>query len=96
MDRDGKHLREDTIMSLVSKRLRETALKNGGPFRSSHEIYGVLFEEVAEFFDEVRADSGNARKIAELVDVAVVALRGAIDLAEEMDHDPTEAEIRNA
>lgn len=87
--------RTKLILGLVAKRIVETRAKHG-PFHCAHEIYGVLAEEVAEFFDEVRADSGSARKLAELVDIATVALRGAIELAESMDHEPTEAEIRNA
>jgi hypothetical protein len=32
----------------------QTAKEKYGPFNSTHEVYGVLIEEVAEFFDEVR------------------------------------------
>ena len=32
----------------------QTAREKYGPFNSTHEVYGVLIEEVAEFFDEVK------------------------------------------
>lgn len=87
--------RSDTILGLIAKRVVETGKKHGR-FASAHEVYGILFEEVAEFFDEVRDDASPIRKIAELVDVATVAIRAAIEMAEALDHEPTEQEIRNA
>ncbi len=33
---------------------QEQALEKYGHFNSTHEVYGVLFEEVQEFFDIVR------------------------------------------
>jgi hypothetical protein len=53
------------------------------PFNSSHEVFGVLSEEVREFFDEVckrehqRSPSALRR---ELLDIAAVALRAASEL----------------
>ena len=32
----------------------QTAKEKYGPFNSTHELYGVLKEELDEFFDEVR------------------------------------------
>lgn len=47
-------------------------------FSSPHEAFGVLAEEVAEFFDEVRKRDRMWSKLAlrnEAIDIAVVALR---------------------
>lgn len=70
-----------------------------GDFASPHEMYGVLAEELAEFFDEVRkkeALRSRAKLIRELVDIAAAATRAAVQLAEEADHTVTVAEVRNA
>jgi len=52
-----------------------------GLYHSPHEAYGVLMEEVDEFFDEVkrkRIDPLAMRK--ELIQVAAVAVRAIHDL----------------
>lgn len=50
-----------------------------GPMHSGHEAYGVIKEELDEFFDEVRANRHvNFRK--ELVQVAAMAVRAMVDL----------------
>ena len=59
------------------------AMGDHGPFRSAHEAYGVLAEEVDEFWDEVkrkRADRSTARMRAELIQVAAVAIKAAASL----------------
>jgi NTP pyrophosphatase (non-canonical NTP hydrolase) len=65
------------------------------PFSSPHEVYGVLLEEVAEYFDEVLKKDhlrSDWRMRNELLDVAAVALRAAMELDEsehlESDDDP--------
>lgn len=46
-----------------------------------HEAYGVLAEEVAEFFDEVRAQKPDPRRMRkELLHVAAMAVRAVEDL----------------
>jgi NTP pyrophosphatase (non-canonical NTP hydrolase) len=50
-----------------------------GPFRSSHEGYGVLAEEVAELLDAIRANDAPSI-VREATQVAAVAMR----LAESM------------
>ena len=60
------------------------AVINHGPFRSAHEAYGVLAEEVDEFWDEVkrkRAERSKERMRAELIQVAAVAIKAAACLA---------------
>jgi NTP pyrophosphatase (non-canonical NTP hydrolase) len=62
---------------------KENARNSYGSFHSMHEIYGVLCEEVAEFFDEVRKkpDLRNPQDVlSELVQIASVAEIAAEDL----------------
>lgn len=52
------------------------------PYNSAHEVYGVLVEEVAEYFDEVRAkeerrDPEKMRR--ELIQIAAVAVRAVAE-----------------
>ena len=61
----------------------ERAEVNHRPYSSAHEAYGVLAEEVAEFFDEVRKKRSDRDKAAmrrELVQVAAVAIRAIVNL----------------
>ena len=70
-----------------------------GLFASPHEMYGVIFEEVCEFFDIVKQRESmrsTTKMIRELVDIASAALRAANQLAGAIDHDPTDAEVLNA
>lgn len=68
--------------SLVEKE-KENARNAYGGFRSMHEIFGVLYEEVMEFFDEVRKkpDTRNPEDtLSELVQIAAVAEIAAEDM----------------
>lgn len=61
----------------------QKALKKFGHFNSTHELYGVLIEEVDEFYELVRQKPNPEkaqRMIEELTQVAAVALRGAREL----------------
>lgn len=67
----------------------ETARKKYGAFHSSHEIYGVLQEEVDEFWDIVKQNTERTyglpeykskKLIAELTQIAAIALRAAKEL----------------
>jgi hypothetical protein len=54
-----------------------------GPMKSAHEAYGVILEELDEFWDEVKKkkelrDKANMRK--ELIQVAAMAIRAIADL----------------
>ena len=51
-----------------------------GPFRSQHELYGVLMEEVMEWFETVRLDKPDDR---ELVSIAAMAILGLVELGGE-------------
>jgi hypothetical protein len=48
-----------------------------GDFNSTHELYAVLQEEVDEFWDSVKSNDPDPM---ELLQVAAVALRGAVEL----------------
>ena len=50
-----------------------------GPFRSAHEGFGVLAEEVAELLGAIRSNDG-ARITAEAVQVSAVAARIATSM----------------
>lgn len=55
--------------------------KHPKPYQSAHEAYGILAEEFAEFFDEVRRKEHNkAAMREELVQIATVAIRAIEDL----------------
>ena len=57
------------------------AVGKHGPMHNAHEAYGIIMEEVAEFFDEVRKqtlDHKATRK--ELIQIAAMACRAIIDL----------------
>lgn len=77
---------EDTSLHiLVALRARQLT-DHHGEFASPHEMYAVIFEEVCEFFDEVRRQDHercNARLMRELVDIAAAALRAANQIARE-------------
>jgi len=68
------------ILGEVSNEIERSAEKHA-PHNSVHETYGILMEEVAEFFDEIRQQKLNpysARK--ELVQIASVAIKAIHDL----------------
>lgn len=68
--------------TLVDKE-KENARNAYGGFRSMHEIFGVLYEEVMEFFDEVRKKPDERKEeevLSELVQIASVAEIAAEDL----------------
>ena len=74
-------------MNIIEKIIEES--KNSrdhyGPFNSTHEAYGVLMEEVEEFWHEVKTKDPDqkwkaSRMISELIQVSSIAHR----LAEEL------------
>lgn len=50
--------------------------KGHGSFSSSHEILGILNEEMKEYTDAVHENQSDHDKIEELKDIAVAALFG--------------------
>lgn len=64
--------------------LEKQALEKYGHFHSTHEVYGVMFEEVNEFFDIVKEKPGTPNKknrmISELDDIIAVCSRAKKEL----------------
>jgi hypothetical protein len=64
--------------------LEKQAYQIYGHFHSTHEVYGVLMEEVNEFFEIVRLKPGIAGKsenmIKELEDIKAVCNRAILEL----------------
>lgn len=74
-------MKPDTVMDLVRVEI-QIASRDWPDYHSAHEGYGVLAEEVAEVFDDVR--SGDTSHMAlELVQVAAVAIRFAMCVCDE-------------
>lgn len=72
----------DYVLMEVRGELEKAEAKHA-PYHSAHEAYGVLAEEVAEFFDEVRkkrADRDPRAMREELVQIAAVACRAIANL----------------
>jgi len=65
----------------IKLELAKAREKHPGAFNSPHEAYGVLIEEVQEFFDEVRRQKWNREAMRkELLQIAAVSLRAIEDL----------------
>lgn len=59
------------------------AKRTYGHFNSTHEVYGVLIEEVEEFWAEVKKkpdDTNVTSMIKELIQIAAIAQRAANEL----------------
>ena len=72
--------RPSAALAVLSCRV-DAVTRLHGPHRSPHETLGLLDEEVAELVDAIRSNDRQAT-IAELYDVATVAIRGVIALEE--------------
>jgi hypothetical protein len=74
---------EITELSLEIQVELMTACEKFPSLHSAHEAYGVLAEELAEFFDEVRKSPRHRNNDAmrrELIQIAAMAMRTIIDL----------------
>lgn len=58
----------------------ESAKNKHDPFNGPHEGWAVLFEELDELWDEVKANGTKERMQAEAIQVAAMALRFIIDV----------------
>ena len=66
---------EIVLDATYSKALEHT------PFTSNHEAYGVLLEEVAEYFDCIREKKPDkAHCVEELADIAAVCMKALMQL----------------
>jgi hypothetical protein len=71
------------------KEEQQQALEKYGHFNSTHEVYGVLLEEVEEFWDMVKLKTANNEQasynksrmmISELTQIAAIAERAIKEL----------------
>jgi hypothetical protein len=79
--RDGEGV-TSTFNNLVAEETARVRLQ-GCSARSWHEAYGLLLEEVSEFFDEVKkrpAKRDRMNALKELVQIAGICGRTAVDL----------------
>ena len=82
-----------TFQERVAEELTSARTKFPGQQHSAHEGFAVLYEEVDELWDEVKAkqdNRNNAKMLKELVQVAAMAQR----MAEEVVMPAIEAHIR--
>lgn len=76
-EQSDSHFLRDVAAELIKAR------ESHAPINSAHEAYGVILEEVDEFWEEVRlkrAERSGARMYAELVQIAAMAARTASDV----------------
>lgn len=67
----------EAALDSVSRKLAYRIEKKGsGSMASSHEILGIIVDEVEEYRDEVHSKSFSALKVEELKDIAVAAIFG--------------------
>ncbi len=72
---------DSDFLYLVEAELANAREKHQGEIHTPHEAYGVIMEEVCEFFDEVRAQEHNSpAMLMELVQIAAMCYRAAEDL----------------
>lgn len=71
---------ESEAFELVLETLHDKAYRHP-PFHSHHEAYGVLLEEVDEYFEHVRERKPSmAGCLEELADIAAVCIKALIQL----------------
>ena len=72
----------DQVLSLIEMELSRAMMLHGS-MNSHHHAYGVILEEVDEFWDEVKKkshDRSKDRMREELIQVAAMACRAILDL----------------
>ena len=67
----------DDTMAAIRADARKSLAK-WGPYRSTHEAFGVIKEELDEMFDAIRANDDDAAR-AEAIQVAACCYRFARD-----------------
>ena len=76
----------DTLAAAIAAEVRRAEAKHP-PMNSPHEGWSVIFKELEELREHVRADTGRsleARKVA--LQIAAMGLRYALNLCEVPDH----------
>jgi hypothetical protein len=65
----------------VESELAKARTKHPGNIHNPHEAFGVIYEELDEFWDEIRAQAHDPdRMLKELVQTAAMCARAAEDL----------------
>lgn len=70
----------NTFADLVYNEIKRARIKHPGVINSHHHHYAVIAEEIDEYWDEVKADGPNGKKLSELVQIAAMCQRAAEDL----------------
>lgn len=75
----NKPFTDEEIISAIINQLEMVTTKYGEKYNSAEELLGVLTEEYHELIEAVRNGKGvvTTRVLEELVDIAVVCVRGA-------------------
>lgn len=81
--------RIDRVMGLIRQELVRAVIKHPTPMRSPHEAFGVIYEELDEMADEMRADN-HAGFQKEAMQLAAMGARAILDLG---DHDRQALEL---
>ena len=69
----------DEALALVREEFLRATKKHPGSFNSSHEGWAVIWEELDEMWDEVRANNREGQR-HEVVQVGAMAVRYLVDL----------------
>lgn len=64
------------IIEDILENTKNAKLKHPKEYSSGHETYGILMEEVDEFFDTLKKNEAPERSRQELLDIITVAIRG--------------------
>lgn len=67
---------DDTMRGIWNKTLFRFEQKGHGAFASSHEILGILSEEMLEITEAIHENQTQSEIVEELKDIAVAALFG--------------------
>lgn len=68
------------FQDIVRNELNKAREKHPQNIRSGHEAYGVILEEVDEFWDLVKADASPEKMLHEIKQIAAMCQRAAEDL----------------
>lgn len=78
---------QDEIIDDVINQLDDAVTKHLKQYASPHEAYAIIQEELDEFWDEVKTQKPSKRRMrAELIHVAVTAVRAIRDLNLTLEH----------
>ena len=79
----GEHFSEADFVEYVCQEVRRSRKKHPKAMQSWHQAYGIILEEVDEFWDEVKKQTYGRHRdamLVELVQIAAMAVRAAVDM----------------